>query len=282
MFVVKKDFDVLDRSPLHLRHQPGESLEDHSCVDGTCPISLNISHIKHKIQVIRRLSQEVSKSTFSETHMRDQLTLLLEQMNALETDVQPILRTAQSQLPPSDPHLRFMAFHDALTHLPNRQFLHHRISTLLLETPDHPFALLFLDLDGFKSINDRYGHAIGDWLLTQVGERLRGCVRATDFISRYGGDEFVIVLENTLHDITPLLKRLLFVISQPFFYNQNALHVSVSIGVALYPEDGTLYTQLIQFADQAMYQAKKSGKNSFLFHGANCDILKSDDCTTMA
>ena len=161
------------------------------------------------------------------------------------------------------------AKHDSLTHLPNRFLL----SELLIHSmhsakrKNQQLALLFIDLDGFKNINDTFGHDAGDAVLTTIASRMNEIVRESDIVSRLGGDEFVIVASE-LHnnEVIPLLQRLLSELSSTIIYNGNSMHISVSIGVSFYPQVTDIGTEaLLRQADQAMYQAKLSGKNQYQF-----------------
>jgi diguanylate cyclase (GGDEF)-like protein len=130
-----------------------------------------------------------------------------------------------------------------------------------------PVAVLFLDLDGFKHINDSLGHPIGDKLLQSVAKRLVDCVRASDTVSRQGGDEFVVLLSQAEHpeDAATVASRLLRAVAEAHSIDQHDLHVTTSIGVSVYPDDGREAETLIKNADTAMYQAKENGRQSFQF-----------------
>ncbi|MFZ3004159.1 MAG: EAL domain-containing protein [Undibacterium umbellatum] len=162
-----------------------------------------------------------------------------------------------------------LAQHDFLTNLPNRALLNDRIAQAigLAKRRETHLAILFLDLDNFKHINDSLGHAIGDMLLKSVTERLCACVRSSDTVSRQGGDEFVILVtddksaENAAYTAEKLLKSL----SAPHSINKHELYVTTSIGISSYPADGTDAETLIKNADTAMYQAKDRGRNNFQF-----------------
>jgi len=162
-----------------------------------------------------------------------------------------------------------LAQHDFLTNLPNRALLNDRIAQAigLAKRRETHLAILFLDLDNFKHINDSLGHAIGDTLLKSVTERLCACVRSSDTVSRQGGDEFVILVtddksaENAAFTAEKLLKSL----STPHSINKHELYVTTSIGISSYPADGTDAETLIKNADTAMYQAKEKGRNNFQF-----------------
>jgi diguanylate cyclase (GGDEF)-like protein/PAS domain S-box-containing protein len=157
------------------------------------------------------------------------------------------------------------ALHDGLTGLANRSLLSERLGRLLGSGRRSPgaFAVLYLDLDGFKHVNDSLGHAVGDKLLIAVAERLKTCVRPTDTAARLGGDEFAVLLESLEHSEEAKLvaERIQKVLEQSFIVHAHTLHVSSSIGIALYTSDYTDSSDLLRDADAAMYNAKQSGKN---------------------
>ncbi len=161
------------------------------------------------------------------------------------------------------------AQHDFLTGLPNRMLLNDRIGQAIAMAPQHAshVALLFLDLDGFKHVNDSLGHPVGDRLLQSVAERLVACVRPSDTVSRQGGDEFVVLLSEAeqWEDSAIVATRLLRAVSEPHTVDDHELHITTSIGVSVYPEDGEDAETLIKHADTAMYQAKENGRQSYQF-----------------
>jgi diguanylate cyclase (GGDEF)-like protein/PAS domain S-box-containing protein len=161
------------------------------------------------------------------------------------------------------------AQHDFLTGLPNRMLLSDRISQAIVLAPRHRkrVAVLFLDLDGFKHINDSLGHLIGDKLLQSIARRLISCVRGSDTVSRQGGDEFVVLLAEESHgeDAAIVARRILQAVAVPHAIDQQELHVTASIGVSVYPDDGRDAATLIQNADTAMYHAKEKGRQSYQF-----------------
>jgi diguanylate cyclase (GGDEF)-like protein/PAS domain S-box-containing protein len=162
-----------------------------------------------------------------------------------------------------------LAEHDSLTGLPNRLLLNDRVNQAIALAPRHrkKVALLFLDLDGFKHINDSLGHPIGDKLLQSIGKRLVDCVRATDTVSRQGGDEFVVLLSEVEHaeDAAITARRILQAVAEPKSIDQHDLHVTTSIGLSVYPDDGLDAETLVKNADTAMYQAKENGRHSYQF-----------------
>jgi diguanylate cyclase (GGDEF)-like protein/PAS domain S-box-containing protein len=163
----------------------------------------------------------------------------------------------------------YLAFHDVLTGLPNRARFEEHLTHVLevAERMDHRIAVLFIDLDRFKVINDTLGHDIGDELLKKVSERIRSTLRKSDHLARIGGDEFVAILETiqSAEDAAYVCEKILQVIAEPFRIGNNTLNISTSIGVALFPDNGRDITELIKNADNAMYLAKSLGKNNFQF-----------------
>ena len=178
-----------------------------------------------------------------------------------------------SELKAADERIRFLAQHDALTGLPNRSLLQDRLLQAMAnaQRDKEQLAVLFLDLDHFKTINDSLGHHIGDRLLQQVAARLTASVRAIDTVSRQGGDEFVVVLVQLKNpsDAAQLARKILLAISQPYDIDGLELHVTPSIGIAVYPEDGEDTESLIKNADAAMYHAKENGRNNYQYFTEN-------------
>jgi len=161
------------------------------------------------------------------------------------------------------------AQHDFLTGLPNRMLLNDRLSQAITLAPRHfkKVAILFLDLDGFKHINDSLGHPTGDKLLQSIAKRLVECVRGSDTVSRQGGDEFVVLLSEVerSEDTAITARRMLQAVAESHSIDQHDLHVTTSIGVSVYPDDGLDAETLIKNADTAMYQAKENGRQSYQF-----------------
>jgi diguanylate cyclase (GGDEF)-like protein/PAS domain S-box-containing protein len=170
-----------------------------------------------------------------------------------------------------DERMRHLAFHDSLTDLPNRTLLMERLDHLLAmtEREQRNIALLFLDLDGFKTGNDKFGHDIGDDLLKRVAQTLLTQVRYLDTVARLGGDEFVILLDNPVNtdEVARIAARIVSIINVPMELRGKSASVGVSIGIAMHPADGHTPTELMKSADTAMYAAKKAGKNTYHFFG---------------
>lgn len=162
------------------------------------------------------------------------------------------------------------AYFDVLTGLPNRSVLAQSV-TSLIECTDTTFALAFIDLDGFKNVNDYYGHAAGDALLIKIAERLSSELRPTDVLARVGGDEFVLLMSSadTKGEVTAIVHRFLERLKEPFFIDGYEVFISASIGVSLYPADGNSFDALCANADQAMYRIKDSTKGCVQFFDAN-------------
>ena len=169
----------------------------------------------------------------------------------------------------ADARIEYLASHDSLTHLPNREMfnglLHHAIDAA--GRYRRQFAVLFIDLDRFKVINDSLGHDAGDMLLVEIAGRLRSSLRSSDIVARLGGDEFVVILEETAErdDVERIAGNLLSALGQPVQLSGHECHTTASIGVAMYPSDGTDVQTLTRNADMAMYLAKEDGKNGFRF-----------------
>ncbi|MNY28884.1 Cyclic di-GMP phosphodiesterase Gmr [compost metagenome] len=154
-----------------------------------------------------------------------------------------------------------MAQYDQLTQLPNRELLRERLkaSLVLARADGGRMALLYIDLDRFKEVNDTHGHAVGDMLLQAVANRLTHCVRETDTVARIGGDEFVVLLHSihACEDAGNVAEKVRQVLSQPLRLDGHSVNIQPSIGVAHYPEHGTEEHQLFRHADEAMYSAKR-------------------------
>jgi diguanylate cyclase (GGDEF)-like protein/PAS domain S-box-containing protein len=165
--------------------------------------------------------------------------------------------------------IKHLAFHDALTDLPNRALLMERLERHIALAKRNPrcMALMFLDLDRFKFVNDSLGHEVGDALLITVAQKLQALVRESDTVARLGGDEFVIMLDNPANreELVHISKRIIAAINAPMAFRGEMTQIGTSIGIAMYPADADSAAQLIKSADSAMYEAKNAGKNTFHF-----------------
>ncbi len=182
----------------------------------------------------------------------------------------------------SEAQISYQAYHDLLTRLPNRVLFDDRINQAFAHARrnQQQFALLFLDLDHFKQINDKLGHAMGDRALQQVSERILRCLRAEDTLCRFGGDEFSLLLPNISgkESVAAVAEKILDAVRRPFLINKHEVNLSLSIGAALYPLAGETKEALLQSADIAMYHVKASGKDGYCFYsdamsGSNSNYL---------
>lgn len=177
----------------------------------------------------------------------------------------------KTQIEAAQERIAHMAHHDTLTGLPNRRLLADFIDQKVLNctASDERFHLVYIDLDGFKPVNDRYGHKVGDEVLTILGQRLRDSLRKTDFAARVGGDEFIIVIEGFADpsNLDAFIRRILTVIEKPIGLRKDALALSASIGVSHYGKDGKDLDTLMHSADQAMYAIKRAGKGGIAYAG---------------
>jgi len=170
----------------------------------------------------------------------------------------------------SEEQLDYLAFHDPLTNLPNRLLLNDRLQHAIhkAKRQGNRLAVIFCDLDRFKNINDSLGHYVGDRLLCAAATRFQSALRGSDTVARLGGDEFIILLEDagSSQDIARLCRNLIQLFQTPFDIDDHLLHIGLSLGVSIYPEDGTDVECLVKNADAAMYQAKEDGRNDFRFY----------------
>ncbi len=171
--------------------------------------------------------------------------------------------------------IRQLAYYDPLTRLPNRTLLQDRAGQLLAtaEREQAGAALLFVDLDHFKTINDSLGHSIGDRLLVKIAARIERCLRRTDTVARLGGDEFVVLLGETAAEAAgDVARKIIEAVSHPCRVDQHVLTVTPSIGISLYPRDGHDFESLLKHADTAMYRAKESGRNAYQFFASEMNV----------
>ena len=160
--------------------------------------------------------------------------------------------------------IQYQALHDNVTQLPNRRYFIRQVEHHLLDPDSSEFAICFLDLDDFKSVNDRLGHEAGDQLLAQVSERIRNKTRNDCFLARFGGDEFALLVPNmSPANVAKIGRRIVQELKKPFTINRRTVHIGASVGMTRYPDDAQDVHSLLQNADVAMYSAKESGRNQF-------------------
>lgn len=168
--------------------------------------------------------------------------------------------------------LRYQAHHDTLTGLPNRVLFTDRLEQEIEKAKRYEkgFALMFIDLDKFKHINDSLGHGVGDSVLKEVARRLKGILRSEDTLARLSGDEFTVIMKELIQpeDASLLAEKILETLAKPMYIDDHMLYVSGSIGISLYPQDATDAQLLLKYADTAMYKAKKEGRNTFQFYSS--------------
>ncbi|WP_209123804.1 bifunctional diguanylate cyclase/phosphodiesterase [Alkalihalobacillus sp. BA299] len=182
--------------------------------------------------------------------------------------VQVIVRDI-SERKKAEASAHYLAYYDTITGLANRNLLNKHINKMLAQAKrnNQKMAVMFLDLDRFKIINDTLGHAIGDSLLKEVSKRLKRCLPDDDIIARYGGDEFIILRQNTTYkDVSNIAQGIVRELSSPLMLNGNQLFISPSIGISIYPNHGDSVDALIKNADMAMYMAKENGGNNYCFY----------------
>ncbi len=170
----------------------------------------------------------------------------------------------------NEDRIKRLAHHDTLTGLPNRNLLNDRINHALARVRRHGgrMAVLYVDLDKFKPINDTLGHEAGDAVLREVAQRLNTCIRGSDTVSRVGGDEFVVVVEEIGRpgEAAMVARKIVDVLARPIPYNEHACQIGASIGIAVFPDDGSTMDDVCKAADVAMYRVKHAGRNGFCFY----------------
>lgn len=176
----------------------------------------------------------------------------------------------------NEEHIRRLAYYDALTQLPNRRLLEDRLALAVHHAHRYQeqLAVLFIDLDHFKQINDTLGHAGGDELLLEVARRLENNLREGDTLARLGGDEFIVLLPDLAKqtDLSQIARRFLVAIAAPFRFKQQSFRIGCSVGISIYPDDGTTPEQLIKNADAAMYRAKQEGRNTYRLYSQHMNL----------
>jgi diguanylate cyclase (GGDEF)-like protein len=212
--------------------------------------------------------QEICSTEATQTTYDDHVTMLRQANEHLVVATIEAHKLAE-QVQAAKIDLDHLAHHDVLTELPNRILFQDRLNQAIesARRQGRHLAVMFMDLDQFKHINDSLGHAIGDQLLQSVAQRLVGCVRHSDTISRQGGDEFVLLLSTIEHaeDTALSAQKMLAALALPHHIDGHDLHISVSIGISIYPDDGQNAEILIKSADTAMYYAKDNGRNNYKF-----------------
>ncbi len=268
---------------------------------GSRKVAVIFTNITERKQAEKALRDSINELRATEAELRISQAALSQEKAALADHVLQLqdanenliaatleAHTLAAEIEKSRVHMAHLAQHAALTGLPNRILLDDRLTQAvsMAQRHDKQFALMFLDLDGFKAINDSLGHAVGDQLLQSVAKRLTEVVRNSDTVCRLGGDEFIILLSEIEHaaDAAFTAQKLLAALAAPHRIDHFALQITVSIGISLYPEDGLNAEALIKNADAAMYQAKTAGRNTYQFCGETgmVAMTKADDISREA
>lgn len=233
----------------------------------------NFSILLENDALIGKLHDEIIQKELAQKELIDQQQALEQTVAQRTRELSEINATLVNEI---DERLRIeasfkhQAHHDSLTGLPNRLLLDARLNHAIerAKRGNIQVAVLFIDLDHFKTINDSLGHDVGDKLLISVSKRLLNCVREDDTVARLGGDEFIIIIEQVhdISDLDPLLKKIMKVTAETIAIDDHELTTSASIGISIYPDDGINAEQLLRNADAAMYHAKENGRHKYHFY----------------
>ena len=225
--------------------------------DSYLPVLVISSQSDHKLRALQSGAKDFVSKPFDLSEVKSRIHNMLE------------VRLLHKQVELYSHEMQSLALHDELTGLPNRRLLLDRLSLSIAHARRDKcaMAVMYLDLDGFKQINDTLGHSTGDTLLGMVAERLVAAVRQIDTVARLGGDEFVIVSGEVNHadDVAKLVTKVILAVSQPYSIDGHAVNVTASVGVGVYPLDGEEAETLMKNADRALYEAKHAGKNAYRF-----------------
>ncbi|MDO9195678.1 diguanylate cyclase domain-containing protein [Rhodoferax sp.] len=235
-----------------------EGLKDDK-VGGYLPVLVITAQPGHKLRALASGAKDFISKPFDLMEARTRIHNMLE------------VRLLYKKLEDNNRALESLALHDPLTGLPNRRLLMDRLALAMAHAHRNKgnMAVMYLDLDGFKQINDTLGHDVGDALLGQVAARLVGAVRQGDTVARVGGDEFVIALPELSHgdDVADLVSKVMQAVSQPYSIQGCGVDVTASVGVSVYPVHGDNVETLLKSADLALYEAKRAGKNDYCISG---------------
>ncbi|MEJ2591291.1 MAG: EAL domain-containing protein [Candidatus Thiodiazotropha sp.] len=234
------------------------------------------------------LENNLATHAFTRTHTRVLQLLTAQAISSIEVSryyarvevLNQSLKAEIEERKSTESKLDFLAHHDALTNLPNRRLFYDRVQHAIVraQRSNERVAVLFLDLDQFKTINDSLSHQVGDHLLQVVAERLSWQVRDGDTLGRLGGDEFVLLMEGVsgTHDLTVVANKLLATFHEPFQIDDHDLYPTSSLGISLYPDDASDADQLLRNADAAMYRAKQQGRNTYQFFSADLAVAAAE------
>jgi diguanylate cyclase (GGDEF)-like protein len=237
-------------------------------ISGTDELVTMVSSVNSMLDIIEASEEELKYRITLRTEELENLSRLNKNLSS-EIEVQ---RDIETQLRKDEKQLRSIAYYDSLTGLPNRALFYELLQDTLLksEREKNHFAILFLDADKLKKVNDEYGHLVGDQCIKYIANVIKQSIKDIDIVVRLAGDEFIIVLQNVTDKemISSIAQRILQNASKPYLYDGNEIYISYSIGISLYPKDGTTIDDLLMHADIAMYFAKKQSGNSFCYYDA--------------
>jgi len=223
--------------------------------EGYLPVLVITAQPDHKLRALAAGAKDFIVKPFDLVEVKTRIRNMLE------------VRLLYKQLEQHSQELATLALHDPLTGLPNRRLLMDRLSLAIAHARRYrrTMALMFLDLDGFKQVNDTLGHDAGDTLLEMVAARLVGAVRQDDTVARLGGDEFVIALPGAVqvNDVVELVSKVIQAVSQPYSIQGRSVGMTASVGIGIYPAHGEDVATLMKSADLALHEAKRSGKNDY-------------------
>jgi diguanylate cyclase (GGDEF)-like protein/PAS domain S-box-containing protein len=263
--------DINQRAADMLGYSPGEM------IGKNITQFMSASDQKDREQKLARLARTGFLPVYERTLTRsdgDPLQIEINLTNVYGATGEPLYRLSTfrdiSVRKAAENELIRLATHDPLTNIPNRRIFFDRLSHAIARSERHQaaFAVLFIDLDDFKLVNDNLGHAAGDVLLNELATRMYESLRAEDTIARMGGDEFAAILEkvNNRDEVREVVARLMKTLEKPFYMQDQEIQVGISLGISMYPDDGLNTETLLNRADNAMYSAKSSGKNTFRFY----------------
>ncbi|HUJ13145.1 MAG TPA: EAL domain-containing protein [Thermoanaerobaculia bacterium] len=261
--VTKLDGEIVDCNATFasmLRYERAELIGNKIALLYERPVErAEIEHMLQSAKTLNSIETELRRKSGGSLYVLQNLTLVGDRIHMTVADISDRKRAEEQ--------IEFHAYHDVLTRLPNRKLFTDRLTQNLTHArrSGKPLAVMFVDLDHFKTINDTLGHTAGDELLLEMARRLRSCVREEDTVARLGGDEFTIILSELRHpeDAITVAEKIIAAVQKPLTVGEMSIEVSASIGIALYPVDGNDPESLLRNADSAMYRAKESGRNTY-------------------
>lgn len=264
-------FVYANKATTHLFGLELEDIIGNTTFDLGFPFASDFQRNQEKVMADQRTHRDKFVHTFASgpgERFEYLLAPVLDEQGAIEATV-CISRDITAQAL-AEEKIWHTAHHDTLTGLPNRRLFLDRLEQEMKHSKRSslPLAMLFMDLDGFKDVNDELGHEAGDLLLCDVAERLNGCVRENDTVARLGGDEFTVILTGTAQreDVELVAQTIIDALAMPFGIGDKTIQISVSIGITLFPQDASTPAALLKAADKAMYKAKKSGASRMTFY----------------